>query len=266
MFARSMQLKKRLHKGGLAVGAWLTFSCPAAAEIMAGVGFDWLVIDAEHAPFSLANLERTLVALSGGRAVPLVRLPCNDPVVIKQVLDLGAEGVLVPDVCSPEEARRAVTACRYPPEGVRGFGPRRASDYYRRTDEYIRAANGGLFIAIQIEHAKALETIREILAVPGIDVVVVGPMDLSASLGLLGQLGHPRVEEAIKRIIEEARQVGIPVCVPLQRPPDILLQWASQGCRFIRVGIDHSLLHEAAVQALQGFRHRLLQSASSGGP
>jgi 2-keto-3-deoxy-L-rhamnonate aldolase RhmA len=249
-----MGLKKRLRAGGIAVGAWLTFSCPAAAEIMAGIGFDWLVIDAEHAPFTLESIERCLMALSGGRAVPIVRVPSNDPVIIKQVLDLGAEGVLVPDVSSAEEARRAVAACKYPPEGIRGFGPRRASDYYRATDDYIQMANTGVLVAIQIEHIRAIKDLRQILAVPGVDVVVVGPMDLSASLGLLGQLDHPRVVEAIDQVIEETCRVGIPVCVPLNRPPDTLLQWASRGCRFIRAGTDHVLLQRAAAQALEQFQ------------
>jgi 2-keto-3-deoxy-L-rhamnonate aldolase RhmA len=264
-FARSIRLKERLHAGGIAIGAWLTFSCAAASEILAGVGFDWLVIDTEHAPFSLEHLERTLMALDGGSAAPIVRVPSNDRVIIKQALDLGAEGVLVPDVGSPEDAQQAVAACKYPPEGVRGFGPRRASDYYRRTEEYIQSANTGVFIAIQIEHARALAALRQILVVPGIDVVVVGPMDLSASLGLLGQLDHPAVVGAIEQVIEEASLAGIPVCVPLGKPPEELLGWADRGCRFIRAGTDHVLLRQAATRMLETFQHQMADFVPSWG-
>jgi 2-keto-3-deoxy-L-rhamnonate aldolase RhmA len=266
MLARSVELKKRLYAGEIAIGVWLTFSSPDAAEIMAGTGFDWAVIDTEHSPFSPDSIERLLIAMSGRRAVPIVRVPCNDEVIIGQILDLGAEGVLVPDIRSPDEARRAVAACKYPPEGVRGFGPRRASNYLRDVEEYIQTANAGVLIAIQIEHIKAVQSLQQILAVPGIDVVVVGPMDLSASLGLLGQLDHPQVMEAIGQVIDGAQQMGIPVCVPLNKPPEILLQWASRGCRFIRAGTDYVFLRSAATATLELFRRRLSHNTQSQEP
>lgn len=258
MLARSIQLKKRLRAGEKTIGAWLSLSCPAVAEIMAGAGWDWVLIETEHTPFTLESLEYTLMAFNGRDTVPIVRVPWNDRVIIRQVLDLGAEGVLVPHVGSPEEAQQVVAACRYPPEGVRGFGPMRASDYYRETEEYIRTANEGVIVAIQIEHIKAVKAVQQILAVPGIDVVLLGPMDLSASLGLLGQLDHPQVVEAIEQVIAEALRAGIPVGVPMDnKSPDVLLQWVARGCQFVIAGEDHDFLCRMMAQTLAEFQLHL---------
>ncbi len=257
MLTRSLALKKRLRDGETTVGAWLSLSCPAVAEIMAGAGFDWLLIDMEHTSITLENLECTLMAFNGRRTVPIVRVPWNDRVLIKQVLDLGAEGILVPHVDSREEAKQAVAACKYPPQGYRGFGPRRASDYYRNVEEYICEANEGIIVAVQLEHSNAVESARQIMATPGIDVVLLGPMDLSASLGLLGQLDHPQVVSAIEQVIMEGRRSGIPVGVPIDAPSNTLLSWADRGCRFVIVGEDHSFLRRAVDQSLADFRQHL---------
>ena len=131
MLTRNLDLKKRLRAGEVTFGAWISFSDPAIAEIMAGMGLDWLLIDAEHNPFTLESLFHVLLAFKGRPTVPIVRIPWNDPIIIKQALDLGVGGILIPHVSSVEEAKQGVAACKYPPEGRRGFGPRRASDYYR---------------------------------------------------------------------------------------------------------------------------------------
>ena len=258
MLQKGLSLKKRLRAGELTFGAWVSFADQAAAEIMAGVGFDWVLIDTEHAPFSLESLACVLMAFNGRPTVPIVRAPWNDRVMIKQILDLGAGGILVPYVCSVEEARAAVAACRYPPQGVRGFGPRRASDYYRRTDEYIRLANEAVICAIQIEHIDAVKHAREILAVPGIDVVLLGPMDLSGSLGLLGQLDHPQVVAAVEQVVAEGRRADLPVGIPVDAPPDVVAQWVAKGSQFVIVGEDHSLLRRAATETLARFRRQVL--------
>jgi 2-keto-3-deoxy-L-rhamnonate aldolase RhmA len=254
MSMRSLTLKQRLRAGDYTFGAWVSFSDPAAVEIMAGVGFDWIFVDTEHAPFSLPSLHAVLMAFDGRETVPIVRVPWNDHVAIKQVLDLGAEGIVVPMVMSSEDARRAVAACRYPPQGIRGFGPRRASDYYRRTEEYIQTANESVIVVVQIEHMDAIGRIDEILDVPGIDVVCLGPMDLSGSMGLLGRLSHPRVHEAIETVLEVSRRRGFPVAVPMETSPADQLRWAVAGARFVVVGEDHGLLRRAATEALTLFR------------
>jgi len=258
--AKSLALKERLQAGEMTFGAWLTFQDPAVAEIMAAIGFDWVLIDGEHAPYTLENLTVVLMAFDGQATVPIVRVPWNDRVAIKQVLDLGATGILIPYVCSPEEARRAVAACKYPPAGMRGFGPRRASAYGRNMDEYIRLANDAIVVAVQIEHIEAVGVIEEILAVPGIDVVLLGPMDLSASMGLLGHLEHPRVVEAMERVVVAARQAGIPAGMPLpsDATADDVLYWSARGCRFIIGGLDQGFLEQGARACSQQLRQVLL--------
>jgi 4-hydroxy-2-oxoheptanedioate aldolase len=258
MFTRSMRLKERFHRDEVTVGAWLSMTSSQVAEIMTGTGFDWLLIDMEHAPFTLDSLETILMAFNGRETVPIVRVPWNDRVIIKQVLDLGAEGILIPYVCSVEEARQAVAACKYPPEGIRGFGPRRASDYYREVDEYVRTANEGVIVFVQIEHIQAVESVQQILAVPGIDGVFLGPQDLSASLRLLGHPDHPRVLEAIERVIAEARRTGIPAGIPRDVDAvDDQLEWVSRGCRLVIAGEDHSFLRRTATRTLAEFRKHL---------
>lgn len=262
MLTRSAQLKKRLREGATTIGAWLSFSDPAVAELMAGVGFDWLLVDMEHSPLTLQSLESILIASKGRDTVPIVRVAWNDRVMIKQALDLGAEGILIPYVSSVEEARNAVAACKYPPEGIRGFGPRRASDYYRMTEEYIRAANEGILVLVQIENIKAVQAVEGILAVPGIDVVLLGPNDLAASMGLLGQPQHPQVVEAIDRVLVEARRIGMPAGVPMdmEAPADVVQMWVGRGCRFVFAGEDHSFLRRIATRTLAEYRENIAES------
>lgn len=243
-----------MRAGECLVGAWLSFSDPAAAEIMAGTGYDWILIDTEHAPFSLESLQTVLMAFNGRDTVPIVRVPWNDTVRIKQVLDLGAEGVLVPMVSTPDEARAAVAACKYPPQGIRGFGPRRASDYYRDVSSYIAGANDGVIVAIQIERQEAVEILDSILSVPEIDLVCLGPMDLSGSLGVLGQFDHPDVAAAIDRVIKACAEKNLPLCLGTALGPEKMLEFASRGVRFILAAEDHVVLREGTDDLLGKIR------------
>lgn len=258
MLSRNLSLKKRLRADEITFGAWISFSDPAIAEIMAGMGLDWILIDTEHTPFTLESLFHVLMAFNGQPTVPIVRVPWNDPVIIKQCLDLGVGGILIPHVSSVEEAKRAVAACKYPPQGKRGFGPRRASDYYRQTAEYLREANEAVIVAIQIEHIDGVKAIEQILEVPGIDIVILGPNDLSGSMGLLGQREHPQVVQAIEQVIAASRRAQIPVGVSIDDIPEVVLPWAAKGCRFVFVGEDHSFLRRTATQTLAHFRQQLL--------
>jgi len=147
---RTLAFKDKLRKGGVAIGAWLSLNDPAAAEIMGSVGFDYLIIDTEHGAWDLQPLQTSIMALNGTSTVPIVRVPWNDHVRIKQLLDLGVEGILAPMVRTVEECRALVDACRYPPAGRRGFGPRRASNYYRDIKAYETRANEAIFVMPQI--------------------------------------------------------------------------------------------------------------------
>jgi len=256
-YERSLALKRRLRAGETTFGAFVSFQDPASAEIMAGTGYDWVFIDMEHSPFDMKSLQHVLMAFNGRSTVPIVRVPWNDRIRIKRVLDLGAEGVLVPMVSSAEEARAAVAACKYPPMGIRGFGPWRASDYYRNTAEYIQAANDGIVVVVQIEHEEGVRRITEIVSVPGIDVICMGPMDLSGTMGILGQLDHPRVAGAIETVLRAAKERGFPVCVPMETSLETQLSWARKGANFVVTGEDHGLLRRAASAGLERYRQGL---------
>jgi 2-keto-3-deoxy-L-rhamnonate aldolase RhmA len=253
MLQRSTSLKERIRNGQPTFGAWLTIPSLDVAEIMAGLGYDWVMIDAEHAPFDLGTLQTALAAFNGSKTVPLVRVASQDPMLIKQALDLGAEGVVVPQIENADEAKHAVAATKYPPEGTRGFGPRRASRYLAQVDQYYEAANAATLVVLQIESVNAVAAIAEIVAVPGIDVVFVGPMDLSISAGVPRQTGHPLVISAIDTVLSCCRAEGIPVCTGLSSP-DVAAERSSRGAIFILTGTDHRLLQDAGVAKLHELR------------
>ena len=215
MSERSAKLKQRLRQGETTYGGWLTIANPMVAEIMAGAGFDWVLIDTEHGGFSNEGLQTCLVAFNGSPTVPMVRVGWNDHVLIKQALDMGAEGILIPMVSSVEEARMAVSACKYPPEGTRGFGPRRASDYGRKTDAYVAQANDSVIVVVQIEHVNGVAAIDGILDTPGVDVACLGPTDLSGSAGVLRQFNHPTVVGGTSAVatVSAPHQISPPVRV-----------------------------------------------------
>jgi 4-hydroxy-2-oxoheptanedioate aldolase len=254
MSKRSLALKKRLRARETTFGCWLSFSNINVAEILAGTGFDWVLIDTEHGPFGIEGLQIVLAAFNGSNTVPIVRVPWNDAVRIKQILDLGADGVLVPMVNSPDEAKAAVAACKYPPEGVRGFGPRRASDYGRSTDAYVAQANEGTIVMLQIEHMKAVAQIDAMLKVPGIDIICLGPTDLSGSAGVLRQFNHPTVVAAVDKVIARAHAKGLPVCAGVAFPPEIMRDWVAKGANFVLAAEDSAMFRQGATDALARMR------------
>jgi 4-hydroxy-2-oxoheptanedioate aldolase len=259
--ARSLALKKRLRKGEVTYGAWLSVASPTLAEIMAGTGYDWVLIDTEHGAFSIESLLAALMAFNGSPTVPIVRVAWNDPVRIKQVLDIGADGILVPMVSSVVEARAAVAACKYPPEGNRGFGPKRASDYGRSIDAYVAQANDSVVVIIQIEHVDAVARIDDILDVPGIDVVCIGPTDLSGSAGVLRQFGHPTVQKALDTIVARSRARNLPVCIGVAFGPAEMRPWVEKGATFVLAGEDVSVIRSGFSSSLEAMREAVEAAA-----
>jgi 2-keto-3-deoxy-L-rhamnonate aldolase RhmA len=254
MSERSSKLKTRLRQGETTFGAWLTVANTTIAEIMAGAGFDWVFIDTEHGGFSNEGLQTCLVAFNGSPTVPMVRVAWNDHVLIKQALDMGAEGILIPMVSSVAEARAAVSACKYPPEGTRGFGPRRASDYGRNTDAYVAQANDSVIVIVQIEHVNGVAEIDGILDAPGLDVVCLGPTDLSGSAGVLRQFQHPTVVDGMTAVINAARARQMPASIGITFPDEEMHKWYSAGANFIFCGDDVSLLAAEAGRCLSNMR------------
>ena len=250
MSQRSVELKKRWNQGEVTYGAWLGLADPYVAEIMAGAGFDFILIDAEHGAHTLATLPTTLMAFNARSTVPIVRAPWNDAVFIKRALDAGVDGVISPMIANVEECRAFVRSCLYPPDGVRGFGPWRASDYGRDVDGYAATANASIIVMPQIEDVEAARQAGDILAVPGVDAVLIGPTDLSGTAGVLRQFDHPKVTEGVEQIVAAAAKRGIPACMGVPLPADEGAQLALRGARMVLTTEDGDLLAVGAAQAL----------------
>lgn len=245
--------KRALHAGRQQLGLWCSIPSPITAEAVGASGFDWLLIDAEHAPNDVPSILALLQATSRGTAHPVVRVPWNDPVMIKRVLDLGADTILVPMVQNAEEARAAVAATRYPPNGVRGFASNVRATAFGRMGDYFTRHEQEMCVLVQVETMEALEQVEEIAAVEGVDGVFIGPGDLSASMGYLNQTSHPNVvaeiESAMLRILSAGNRPGI-----LTSTPDLARRYMAAGAVFTAVGIDVMLLVRAADELVRSYR------------
>jgi len=249
----------KIARGQICLGTAITFTDPTVTEAVCSF-LDFVWIDMEHNALSLETVQGHIMATKGSDSAPLVRVPWNDPVLIKPVLDVGAAGVIVPMVRTGEEARRAVEACRYPPEGIRGIGPRRP--YYGQIDfrEFWKKANATLLTILQIEHIDAVNNLDQILTVPGIGSLVLGPMDLSASMGHTGEPQHPDVLRAIDTIVSKARLAGIPVGVGSSAEPETLTKWVEKGVHWLQMGNDYTLMLTALQQTSNTVR-KAIQAA-----
>jgi 4-hydroxy-2-oxoheptanedioate aldolase len=234
-------------------GGWVCSGSPVMAEIMSGSGLDWLLIDMEHAPNGLESVLTQLYAASGYPITPVVRVPTNDPVIIKQVLDLGAQNVLVPMVSTEAEAIAAGRAAHYPPHGIRGVGSALArSGRWSRVTGYLENGAEHVAVFVQIETPEGVENAQAIAAAPGIDGVFLGPSDLAASMGLIGQQTHPDVVAAVKRAFAGARAAGKPVGVNAF-DPIAAADYAESGASFVLVGADVALVARAAEKLAETF-------------
>lgn len=244
--------RARLKRGDKLLGTMVTLACPSSAEILSHVGFDWLFIDGEHGPLETADLLAILQAV-GGRAASVVRVPEGNECAIKKVLDLGADGVIVPQVNTAEQAADVVRFSRYAPQGARGVGLARAHGYGLSFQDYMDSANERVSVVVQAEHAQSVENIEEIVKVPGVDAVLLGPYDLSASLGQTGNLDHPSVVSAIDRIITVCQGAGVPVGY-FGVTADAVKPFIERGCSLIVSGVDTLLLGIAAKRMLSDLK------------
>jgi 2-keto-3-deoxy-L-rhamnonate aldolase RhmA len=223
------------------IGSWLSIAHPTIAEIMGQAGFDWLIVDMEHGIVGIEGLHSLVLAMCTTSVSPLVRVPWNEPVIIKRVLETGAMGLLIPQVGSAQEVESAIRSARYPPQGIRGIGGQRAAGFGAWFEEYLDHANEELLMAVQIESASAVRNLSEILSVEGLDLIFIGANDLSASMGLFNQPGHPRVQETIDQILSAARQAKVPAGLMASDPEDAKRR-IKQGFQFVGVGSDVGLL------------------------
>ena len=242
------------------VGSWLDSNSPVVAELMARMGFDFLTVDAEHAPVDLPLALSLFQAIRSGnpRCEPIVRLPGTDYATTKRYLDAGAMGVIAPLVNTAAQAREVVAAVKYPPLGQRGVGFCRANEYGLNLEEQVAHANESTLVCVQIEHVDGVAAIEEILAVPGIDAVFIGPYDLSASLGVTGRFDHPDVVDAERRVRSACAARGIALGIHVVQPDvDETVRRYHEGYRLLAYSLDITLLMAASRDGLRAIRDRL---------
>ncbi|KIO50438.1 HpcH/HpaI aldolase/citrate lyase family protein [Nitrosospira sp. NpAV] len=253
-----MQLKSKLTRNALTIGSWITLGHPAIAEIMAAAGFDWLVLDMEHSVLELSEVQMLIQVLDSQQCPAIVRLTSNHPDQIKRVMDAGAAGVMVPMVKTAADAEAAVQAVYYPPRGRRGVGLARAQGYGARFQEYRHWLEDNAIIVAMIEHIDAVNAIDSILSVPGIDAYIIGPYDLSGSMGRPGELDYPDVQSAIEKVREAGRRLGKPGGIHVVEPdPEMLRRNIDAGFNFLGYGLDIRILDTLCRGHMQNIRAAL---------
>lgn len=254
MFFQSNSFKKAIANGDAQFGLWLSTTSPYVAEIAATAGYDWLLIDGEHAPNTIKDIHAQLQAIAPYYGHPVVRPLESSEALVKQVLDIGAQTLLLPMIDTAEEAERMVKAMRYPPAGVRGVGASVArASRWGRTDAYMGRAEQELCLLVQAETATALENLEEIVRVDGVDGVFIGPADLSASLGHPDDAGHPEVQAAIEKSIKCIRKAG-KAAGTLAVDPAMARKCLNWGANFVAVAVDTMLYARALDERLALFR------------
>jgi 4-hydroxy-2-oxoheptanedioate aldolase len=247
------RFKQGLREGRQLVGLWSSLSSAAATEILADSGFDWILIDTEHAPNETPMVADQLRAASLGTASPVVRPAWNDQVVLKRLLDVGVQTLLVPFVQSAEEAARAVAATRYPPRGIRGVASVHRANRYGRVPGYFDRADDGMCVLVQLETRAAVDALEAIAAVEGIDGLFIGPSDLAASLGHLGNNAHPEVRETIEQSCRRAQAVGKPIGILAPIVGDARAS-LDMGFAFVAVGSDVVVLRQGCDALVKQFK------------
>ena len=253
-WVKANHVKRALREGRPTAGAWLSMCSGISAEIMSRAGFDWLLVDMEHGHGDLQTLLAQLQAIEGSETIPIVRVQWNDAAVIKRVLDLGAYGVMVPWIGGLADAEAAVRAAKYPPAGIRGIaGSHRAGGYGRHAAEYWKRANDEILVILQVETRAAVDEIDQIVKVPGVDVIFIGPGDLSTAYGHMGNPGHPDVQAAFARVEAAARSAGLALG-NITRGWEQAKELYAKGYQFLTLCADTSLVVQGSQDVLARFR------------
>lgn len=249
------RLKKKLAAGELTIGSWICFDNSMVAEVLAGAGFEWLVIDQEHTAIDVACAKMQMIAIQSLGAEVLVRVPALDEGAIKRALDSGAQGIIVPMVKTAADATTAVSWSYYPPRGTRGVGLHRAQGYGPGFASYIERMNEGLVVIAQIEHADAVANIEAILDVEGIDAIIIGPYDLSASMGFPGEFQRPQMLEALERVRNACHRKKKPYGYhSVSSDPAEAMARIREGATFVAYGVDFLFMLETATKGLAKIR------------
>lgn len=253
------KFREKLRSGQIPLGCGVSFTDPTVTELFSHV-LDFVWIDMEHNALSLESVQAHIMATKGSDAAALVRVPCNDPVLIKPVLDIGADGIVAPLVRTVEDVQLAVSACRYPPEGIRGFGPRRPIQYGRVSDaEYCQRANEEIVCIVQIEHIDAVRAMDEIVQVPGLTAIVIGPNDLAGSMGHMGNPQHSDVQSAIETVVTTAHEAGVYPGIGMADDAEAFLKWVNMGIQWVQLGVDWWHLARAIDTSVERLRQHIAE-------
>ena len=256
------RFRDKLRRGQIPLGCGVSFSDPTVTELISQT-LDFAFIDMEHNAHSLETVQGHIMATKGSDAAALVRVAWNDAVLIKPVLDIGADGIVAPLVRSVEDVQLTVSACLYPPQGERGFGPRRPIRYGRTPDaEYCRRANREIICIVQIEHIDAVNVIDEIVRVPGLTAIMIGANDLAGSMGHMGHPEHPEVQSAIETVVSTAHHAGVFPGIGLADDPEALIEWMKKGIQWVLMGVDWAHLAKAIDTSAGRLRSHLNQPES----
>ncbi len=251
---RTNWVREKIRAGQPTIGCFMGLGSPNLAELLAHAGYDWLVIETEHNALDSAQIEHMLMAINGTDAIPIVRIPSANPVFIQRALDIGGMGVLVPMVKTADEAEAIVAATRYPPQGTRGWGPLRASQYTVDNEDYFNRANDNILVFLLVETKEAVGNLEAIAAVPGVDVLYIGMWDLCLSLGLNPlHMPHPETDAVIERALAVGRETDVAIGFGESAPAGLQRRQA-QGFTVLGYGPDYSLLLQAARAGLEVFK------------
>ncbi|MFM7295465.1 MAG: HpcH/HpaI aldolase family protein [Burkholderiales bacterium] len=258
--------RELLKQPSVPLGTWLMSGAESTAEAMGCAGFDWLVVDMEHAPIDYKDAYHILQAIAGTRAIPVIRLAWNDLVIVKRALDIGAQTLMFPFVQNAEDAKRAVAATRYPTAtdltGTRGFAAMHRASRYATAPDYGKRANDGIFKMIQLETPAAIANLEEIAAVDGVDALFMGPGDLSANMGVIGNVADARVQAAIKDAAARAKEIGKPIGI-VGPTPEMVSQFIDWGYSYVAVASDMGMMMRQANAMITALKPALAKAVSS---
>ena len=241
------------RSGPVPLGTWIMSASAFVAEAMGCAGFDWLLIDAEHSPLDSMDIAAMLAAIGATGAAPVVRVPCNDAIMVKRIMDAGAQTLMFPMVQNAEDAKRAVAATRYPPQGVRGVAAMHRASRFGTVPDYLKRAGGETCVIVQIETPQALQNLEAIAAVDGVDCIFVGPGDLAASMGLIGEIGHPQVQAHLKGAAQTCARLSKP-CGIVMGQAEAVNQCIEVGYSYVAVASDLGMLMARAAEMLAKMR------------
>lgn len=251
--SKAQKFLQRIKQHGVPIGGHVFLQDPMITEIMSLSGYEYIWIDGEHTSYTAEGIYSHILAAAAGGAISFVRVPWNDHVRLKPILELNPEGIIIPMINSKADAEAAVVACTYPPHGIRGLGPRRSNRYNNMNfSEYMEQAKDSFLLALQIEHIDAVKHCDEILEVEGFDLVILGPLDMSATLGCPGEVGGQKVKAACLEVLQKCKQKGIPCGISLGfKDLDLVKWWLDNGIDFLSCGDDLGFIQSESVRVLK---------------